>query len=143
MELLVLDVAQIRRIEQGSYAGRSQYPRCKYKPLIRNTKTKEYCPHLVFWGLVKQNIAHSTTMFEGGKERQESAWQISFMMASVERHISELPDHLKSEATILEKMLSIAFDNFPKTKSLAQLASFINSTSTKTCPESFLTTANL
>ena len=67
----------------------------------------------MFWGLVKQNIAHSRTMFEGGKERQESAQQISFMMASVERHISELPDHLESEAIILEKMLCIVFDNFP------------------------------
>ena len=65
-ELLVLDVAQIPRIEQCSYTGRSQYPRYKYKPLIRNTKTKDCCPHLMFWGLVKQNIAHSRTMFEGG-----------------------------------------------------------------------------
>ena len=50
-ELLVLDVAQIPRKEQCSYTGRSQYPRYKYKPLIRNTKNQRLLPSFNVLGI--------------------------------------------------------------------------------------------
>ena len=132
-ELMILDGAEIPRDKQKQYTGRSQYPKIKYKPIIPTSKPNDICPHMLFWGLIRQNLAHAQASCVGGKDCQAEMDELSKMLGLVELHTEDLPEHLKAEASILGNMLKYAKDSFTFSQLLESIKRIHAFLSTRTC----------
>ena len=102
-ELLVLDVSQIQRNQQKEYTGRSQYPKFKHKPIVKNNnvpQNNDILQDMNFWGSVKQ-ISHHTAQVTKNANKETAAYlvcQLANVFDTVDGHIGHFENGTAEEA---------------------------------------------